>query len=631
VQAFDAATSFAPNRLHLSPRVGFTWYFGQEPRGNGIRFNNFTRQNTWSTMMLRGGIGEFRGLLPPSLLADAAASNGLPDGLARLTCIGAAVPIPQWDSYLTGPSAIPTACAPGAPSSFTDAAPSVRVFDRSYDAPRSWRANLTWQGIAGALALTLDGVYSLNLNQPGTVDLNFAGVPKFVLAAEDNRPVFVSPTSIVAATGVVSPVEARASGALGRVVSSRSDLTSTSRQLTATVAPKDFGRVFYSLAYTLRSTRADSRGFDGATFSAPTDVERGPGMLDVRHQFLASLGKQLPHGVHVAVFGRFMSGLPYTPVIAGDVNGDGLANDRAFVFNPARIAGTSLAAGMQSLLGTAPSQARSCLLDQLGGPAAWNSCRGPWTAYVNAQIGYNRFGFTRRRFTATLNVTNPLGGLDQLVHGSDHLQGWGGAALPDPTLLTIRGFDSTTRQFRYEVNPRFGSTRARQQLSRVPFRISLDLGFDLGVPIVKQQAIKLLRPGRGGRTGSRLPVDSMMNMLKRQVPDVYAVVLEESDSLLISREQSEALKAAQVIYRSRVESLWKETATTLAAMGDDYDADRAMYLIDDATERAWILDRDELPTLGQILSPLQMRLAPWIPDLQQTVGRKAVGMRIFRF
>jgi hypothetical protein len=631
--AFGASTSQAPNTIHVSPRAGFTWYFGHEPNGQGFQVSEVAEQSLMPTMMLRGGIGEFRGLLPPSLLAGASAANGLPGGDMQLTCIGAAVPTPQWEDYLSGSASIPTTCANGAPSSFSDAAPSVRLFDQSYDAPRSWRANAAWLRTWHGLGVTVDGTYSLNLNQPGTFDLNFAGAPQFTLAGEENRPVFVSPASIVPTTGALSPVEARMDPAFGRVVSNRSDLRSTSRQVTVQVSPQDFGRLFYSLAYTLGDMRADARGFDGATFGAPTMRERAPGDFDVRHQIIASIGRSLPHGMSVSVYGRFMSGLPYTPRIAGDVNGDGLSNDRAFVFNPDVAGDAALASGMRSLLDAAPSQARDCLVQQLGHPAARNSCRGPWTATLNARIGLiNRFSFTQRRFNANLHLTNPLGGLDQLLHGSDHLQGWGGGSLPDPTLLTVRGFDPAARRFSYEVNPRFGSTRAAQQLARVPFRITLDFTFDLGVPIAKQQAIRLLNPGRRGHAGARLSPDSMTARLKRQVPDVYAVVMQESDSLLITRDQLDSLKAEQLGYRMRIDSLWKATSTTLAAYGDDYDADVAMHLIDDATEQAWLIGRDQIPALKRILSPLQMRLAPWVvSSLEAAIGKDKVGIRMFMF
>jgi len=630
--AFGASTSHVPNTVHVSPRVGFTWYFGHEPRG-GFSISQIAKLTMMPTMMLRGGIGEFRGLLAPSLLSDASVANGLPGGVSRIMCIGAAVPAPQWDDYLTGAAAIPTTCANGAPSSFSDVAPSVRLFDQSYDAPRSWRANLAWERTWHNLGWMVDGTYSLNLNQPGVVDLNFRGTPQFSLSNEGNRSVFVTPASIIPATGALSPVEARADPAFGRVVSSRSDLRSVSRQLTVQVTPQEIGRWFYSLAYTLGDMRADARGFDGATFGAPTVRERAPGDFDVRHQVIASFGKSLPHGLSISLFGRFMSGLPYTPRIAGDVNGDGLANDRAFIFNPDAVDDAALATGMRSLLDAAPSQARDCLLQQLGRPAARNSCRGPWTATLNARIGLvNRWSFTKRAFTAELHLANPLGGLDQLLHGSDHLQGWGGPALPDPMLLTVRGFDPTARRFIYEVNPRFGSTRATQQLARVPFRVTLDFMFDLGVPIAKQQAMKLLNPGRRGHAGMRLPVDTIVKKLKQQVPDVYDAVMEESDSLLLSRDQVDSLKAAQVGYLVRIDSLWKTTARTLAAYGDDYDADVAMHLIDDATESAWLIGRDQIPTLERILSPLQMRLAPWVVgSLKAAIGQKSVGIRMFMY
>jgi hypothetical protein len=169
-------------------------------------------------------------------------------------------------------------------------------------------------------------------------------------------------------------------------------------------------------------------------------------------------------------------------------------------------------------------------------------------------------------------------------------------------------------------------------VGRIPFRITLDLTFDLGLPIAMQQANKLLNPGRRGHAGPRLAADSMTTRLRRQVPDVYDAIMRESDSLLITREQLDSLKAAQIPYRARIDALWKSTTSTLAAMSDDYDADAAMHLIDDATERAWFIGRDELPVLERILSPLQMRLAPGVVSLlKEAVGKDKIGIRMFMF
>ncbi|MEP6620595.1 MAG: carboxypeptidase-like regulatory domain-containing protein [bacterium] len=626
---FGETTRLAPDRLHVSPRAGFTWYFGP---GAGIRGNAFTPYSTQTlapVAMLRGGIGEFRGFLAPSLLADANASNGLPGSTSRLLCLGSATPTPQWSSYAADLRTVPAACAGGAPSVFSDGASSVRVFDRAYDAPRSWRANLTLERALGPVSVSLDGVYSINLNQPGSVDVNFSGVSKFTLS-DEGRSVFASSSSIVPGTGVVSAVDARASAAFGRVVRYQSDLRSISRQLTASVAPRETHPLIYGLTYTLGDMRANARGFDGAAFAAPSAVEWAPGALDIRHQIQAYVGTALPHRMHVALFGRFMSGRPYTPLVSSDVNGDGLANDRAFVFDPGNVPDLTVAASMRALLASAPAQASECLRAQYGQAAARNSCRGPWTAYVNARLGVvNLSGWTRRAFSASLNVSNPLAGVDALLHGTDHMQGWGAPGFPDPTLLTVRGFDPVTNRFLYVVNPRFGSTRLSQQTNRAPFRVTLDMAFDLGVPVIKQQAIKLLSPGRRGNREPRMTTDSIITKLTRQVPDIYGEILEESDSLLISREQTDALKSAQVGYRARMAEHWKETAAAFAAMDDDFDADRGMHMLDDAIGAGWLISRDELPVIERVLTPLQVRLGPralgW---LKQSVGQKYVGFRI---
>ena len=62
------------------------------------------------------------------------------------------------------------------------------------------------------------------------------------------------------------------------------------------------------------------------------------------------------------------------------MNGDGRANDRAFVFDPATASDPALAAAMGSLLANGSGYARDCLRRQVGRIADRNSCVGPWTA-----------------------------------------------------------------------------------------------------------------------------------------------------------------------------------------------------------------------------------------------------------
>src|SRR5262249_8370440 len=166
--------------------------------------------------------------------------------------------------YETSSAAIPTQCVGTPVASYTDAAPSVQLVDPLYQPQRSWRANLAWtSGLWGRSVYTVEGISSLNLNQPGTVDLNFGGVQRFT-TADESRPIYAFPTSVVPATGVVSSVDARKSSTFARVSSSVSDLRSYTNQLRLSLRP-DLGRIgayFHdpNVWYVLSDMRAQQRG-----------------------------------------------------------------------------------------------------------------------------------------------------------------------------------------------------------------------------------------------------------------------------------------------------------------------------------------------------------------------------------
>jgi hypothetical protein len=633
-RAFGVHTSAVPNTAGLSPRLGFTWV--RMSAGNeGYRTSPLGTFQTGAASVLRGGIGQFRNLLGPDLVATAAVTTGLLDATQRLLCVGSAVPAPQWNAWSAG-APPPASCAGGVGSTLADNAPNVLAFDRDYDAPRSWRANLSWSGARWNVAYTFEGIYSLNLNQPGTLDLNFAGRPRFTLA-DEGRPVYVTPASIDPATGALSPLDARRSAEFGRIVMQRGDLRSTSRQLTLVLAPAkpQLGSWALTGAYTLGQVRQQFRGFDGGTFGDPAVREWARGDLDVRHQVLVQAGFQR-NGVSLTLFGHVQSGLPYAPLVGADVNGDGVVNDRAFVFAPApdgTVGADAVTAardaGLRTLLASAPRQVRECLTRALGTVVERNGCEGPWTAMVNARLGLSgtvtRLG---QRVEVGLNFTNLLGGLDQLLHGSQ-LRGWGAPALPDPVLYHVRGFDSTSRRFRYEVNPRFGDTRPGATTLRAPFRVTLDVSLDIGRPPAEQQLDRWLRSGRNGHLGQRFSADELKRRYVRNVPDPYRALLQESDSLLLTREQSEALEAAQTSYRTRADSVWGNLAAELAALGDHYDAAAALKRQEAAVDAVWALTRrDVQATVPRILSPVQLRLAPWPVDLLLR-AQGPVNVRVF--
>jgi hypothetical protein len=383
-------------------------------------------------------------------------------------------------------------------------------------------------------------------------------------------------------------------------------------------------------AYTLGDVRQQIRGFDGTTFGDPRERAWSRADLDVRHQVLLQ-GGYSRSGFTVTAFGRLASGAPFTPVVSGDVNGDGYANDRAFVFDPSSPAtDPAVASQLRSLIAGAPRNVRDCLTRSLGAPASRNACEGPWTASLNLRV--NATG-TRlhlgRRANVSLNLSNPLGGLDQLLHGND-LRGWGTPAFPDAALYQVRGFDAAARRYRYAVNPRFGDTRPTATAFRVPFRATLDVALDVGRPTAQQQLDKWLKPGRAGRPGTRLSATDLQKRYRCNIPDPYERVIQESDSLLLTRAQIEALQGAQKKLKVRLDSVWLDLGTYLGALGDRYDGGAALKRQEAATDSAWVMaQRDVVATLPNILTPVQRSITPWPAGMFLTAKRPLTGLRMF--
>jgi carboxypeptidase family protein len=617
-----------PASVHVSPRLGFTYVL--KPSSEGVAYSQMGSFSMGHISYLRGGIGEFRNMLQPGALSQPLIASGLPGGAQYLTCIGDATPIPDWSAYATDPAAIPTECANAnaAVSPLADTARTISLLDPSYQPPRSWRGNLAFASNIGPLLYSIEGIYSLNLDQPGRVDLNLDRTPRFV--TNEGRPVLVSPGSIVPSSGLVSSVEARRSALFGPVIANGSDLRSISRQLTVTLAPRpEFAGAWYmSLAYTLASVRALASGFDAPAFNSPFEREWARGDLDARHRIQLQAGKTIKR-VTMTLFGTFQSGLPFTPLVGGDVNGDGLFNDRAFIFDPAAAPDAAVGDALRTLLASSSKRTRDCLLGQRGMPARRTSCEGPWTASLNARIGTS-FNMSNYRYVAiSLALTNPLGGLDQLLHGSSHLRGWGTQAFPDPILYNVRGFDPTSRSFLYEVNPRFGRTDPSLNVFRSPFRVTLDISTNIGPSLPLQQLKRLVLAGRGGRPGPRLTAADLKRRYSRGVPDPYAPLLEESDSLLLTEAQEKSIETAQQDYLRGIDSVWTGLADYLVALGDTFDEAEAVKRQEQANDDAWEYARQHVQkTLPSILSPIQLNLLPF-PASFLFSAKKPVHVRIF--
>ncbi|MFP5353668.1 MAG: carboxypeptidase regulatory-like domain-containing protein [Gemmatimonadota bacterium] len=512
--AFGFRTDEVPTEFRVSPRIGFTYSLGLPEQG---RFG----PPSW---IIRGGIGEFRSAPSIGLVASAAGATGLPDNESQLVCIGAGVPAPNWNQYAQDQSTIPTQCATGGNQYLPTALPNVTVFADDFSAARSIRSSLGVQRrFMQRYNFNLDVQYARGVALTGYTDVNLRSTPQFALAAEGGRPVYVDPVTIVPATGATSVLGSRLNGSFGQVLATGSDLSSDSRQVTASLGGITSKGAIFNFSYTWAQTFDQGAnglggggpfggmfgGGGGGSFGSPTTAgnpnvrEWAPSNFDRRHTVVGTITYPFSQAIEVTAFGRMSSGSPFTPVVGSDINGDGARNDRAFLFDPSTAADPDVAAGMQYLLANAPDAVKSCLSSQLGSAAGRNSCRGPWQPSLDLQLNWrpNFLGLNRRLAISVLTV-NTLGGLDQLLHGSDNLRGWGQFRGTDNTLLYVRGFDPVSKAYKYEVNERFGANRAGQNGITVPFQLGIQARYTLGPDRFRDMIRGMIGGGGpGGRGG----------------------------------------------------------------------------------------------------------------------------------
>jgi len=540
--ALGVRTDRLPTEFDVSPRAGFTWMLGA-----GLA--------TPPAFIFSGGVGKFRSPIPGGLVSQVQSSTGLSTAESILECIGGLVPTPEWGRFVTDSAAIPATCT-GTPTPIDPRAPAAAVFAEDYGSPKAWRASLGVQrNLTALFRLSVGFNYARGVSQYGFKDLNLRTDGGFTLPSEANRPVFVDPALIVPETGAITSRASRIDSSFAQVLEIGSDLASDTKQLTVSLGGVTRGGVVMQTAYTLSFVSDQSSqgtGFGGgrlggSTSGNPNVPEWGRSSMERRHSFLATVSYPFGASLDLTTIGRLSSGTPYTPMVAADINGDGAANDQAFVFDPTALP------GMTELLQSTSSGARNCLERQVGRVAQRNSCLGPWQGSLEFQLNY-RPGFwgMGHRVTVSVTTVNLLHGVDQLLHGSDGLKGWGMQTRPDDQLLFVTGFDPDTRQFQYAVNERFGASNPQQTAFRQPFQIGIQVRATFGPDRGRDALLAMRGAGRGGGMGGgfggRLgagrggftPTD-FVDRFRTLLVNPAELVLEHVDSIGLSHEQIDRL------------------------------------------------------------------------------------------
>ncbi len=552
IPSFDAKWTAA-----VSPRIGFTrTYVLPQP-------NTATPARR---IIVSGGTGIFQSADAQAVLAPLRRTGWRSDLGVQLFCVADAVPQPDWRAFVESPQLVPVHCA-GAPSAANDSAITVARLASDFRPPMSWRTNLAATTRVWRVRLGADGILSFNRFQSDIRDVNLAGKTKFRLENEGNRPVFVDAAAING-TGFFSVSGNRLDPTFGPVWIVGSGLKSLSRQLVLSIQssnPTILVRRSWQISYGQSWVTEQRRGFEGSTVDNPSTINRLPGQFESRHQ-LAARGSWVfgsSDQLEISGYLRLNSGFPFTPLIASDINGDGLANDRPWIFASATNSVT--AKDIEKLAESGPGYVKDCLMKQRGGFAGAQSCTGPWS--VSSTVNFKMRGDVVRmpsRSRVTLSVTNPMILADRLLHGSD-VKGWGQLPVVDPYLYSVTGFDATARKFQYSVNPGFGSRLSSRSITTNPFRLSLSVFIPVGPTWGAQSVENDLAPGRW-RKGSRKNADEMTNehILGVIGFDPVSRIGQGRDSASYTPAQRVAIRSAISIRDSALRAIFSRVAVVAA-------------------------------------------------------------------
>ncbi len=450
-------TSELPGRnFTVSLRAGFNW-------------------RPFEGSQLRAGAGVFTGRPAYAWLANAFQNNG--EAVRTLVCRGDEAP-----AFDPGRPA-PTLCAGGPDAG--DSRPVINYFDRDFRFPQDLRTMIALdQRLPGGVVLSGSLMYNLVLNQIFIQNDN--------IIAEDSEGGALEGFTDGFGFGVRSVFGTATAGALGRGQeqlwegSRRSDrfgpvLRITNRDDNLTYAAtlelrKDFGetlgfRAGYSVTRSADIQNLTSIDVTSNYASTPVNLHpnrplRQRSQFDRPHKVVASAhARILPRfgGTEISLLYVGQSGVPYSYVYKGDVNGDGfpgpraasLSNDLLYVPDvPSQFAGGFASRAMWESL----YQLEECLQEHRNRVLTRNTCDAPWTNQIDVRVAQTveAMGLSAEIRVDLLNVLNLLDPSQGIVYVVNPMvQAFEvrrfaipGAIPPDPSNVLLAHYIGATKRSR---------------------------------------------------------------------------------------------------------------------------------------------------------------------------------------
>ena len=436
-------TSSTPSgNILWSPRLGFNYDV------NG-------RQET----IVRGGVGVFSGRPPYVWVSNAFGNTGLEqqtvfcDGAASLSNnFTASDTVP---TFTVDPNNQPTTC--GGTNQFgpTAAASSIVFYDDNFKFPQALKVALgVDRSLPWNLFGTVDFVYTKAINQYYLEDINVLGI-QGASPGEAGRPLYGTINAVTGRSTVARRTNQANDIVLNRNVS-KDQATSLALQLQKRFSDGLEFLAAYTYSHSLdvismtsdiTSSNYQFAALDGtiANRNLRTSAFDRPNKVSISGTVNA------PFGTRFSLIYNGLSGTPFTYVVSGDANADGVSgNDLAYVprnradismdGNGAAAAGFGTPAQQDSVYGILNSYIdnESCLSSNRGHLQPRNTCRNSWQNILNARLSWaipTRAGHVLEITADMLNVLNFLN------------SGWGlirvtGTGFEEQNLIQQTGYDA---------------------------------------------------------------------------------------------------------------------------------------------------------------------------------------------
>jgi hypothetical protein len=375
---------FPSGNILWSPRVGFNY----DVKGD-------------QTTIVRGGAGFFAGRPAYVWLSNAFSNSG--GEQADIDCFGSA----ELTAAYNGPATELDAC-PGAGGP-TAGIPNINAFDPDFKFQQNIKLALGLdQQLPWGMVGTLDLLYTMGRNTLYYTDENLDGPTGVVVTGEADRVLYGDVTGGFGDEDKVDDTVARNvlfgqnPGALNTDMSE-----DRSYQITGQLQKRFANGISFNAGYTysdaenlfdLTSSTASSQYGFNVLDGTLEKRNRTTSVFERRHKLTLSGSADIPLPESWPVQADFsltyvgVSGTPYSYVVDGDVNADGIGDGRQIndeFYVPLNAGDITLDPGsdpyqdLEQLIQDEP-----CLREQRGQLNERNSCRNPWANFLNTRLTF---------------------------------------------------------------------------------------------------------------------------------------------------------------------------------------------------------------------------------------------------